>query len=126
MTASGYSARSGQAVRTHRPRTARCTPFRIKRSSGLLEPSPLLLVMTEDAGADLRAAASRLVQLLRWIFNRPAPAQPLSQQRLEGALDRDAWYLAPARLVEGGTFGGPGRHLESDVLSVVQRLLGAG
>lgn len=57
-------------------------------------PEPVVL-LCRDIQAELEGEARRMVQLLRWVFNRPSPAIPLADAVMRWSLDGEQWELAP-------------------------------
>jgi hypothetical protein len=88
-----------------------------------LNPPPdALFRLCEDVRSELYAEAGRLVRLLRWLFNRVQPADPLGTARMRWSFDGRRWYGAPSPVVERRTLGSAGLELNEDALRVVDHL----
>jgi hypothetical protein len=88
-----------------------------------LDPPPRVVAFCEDVTVELHQAASRLVQLLRWIFNRPWTSHPLAGPAVEWSLDGERWAGVPKRPVDVATFGGDEVHLAPGAEELLQGLL---
>jgi hypothetical protein len=89
----------------------------------LVDPPPPVVAFCEGVALELHQAASRLVGLLRWIFNRPWTPHPLHDPCVEWSLDGERWQPAPTRPVNVVTFGGDGVDLGPKGQQALQRLL---
>jgi hypothetical protein len=78
--------------------------------------------LCEDVYSELHAEAARLVRLLRWLFNRPGPAKPLTSRWLFWSLDGTFWSDAPAREVDLPLVGGEGGVLSERGVELVGRM----
>jgi hypothetical protein len=62
----------------------------------LLQPPRLAVTFCEGVAIELQQAASRLIQLLRWFFNRPWTAQLPHASDAEWSIDGSPWRALPA------------------------------
>lgn len=92
----------------------------------LIEPPEPLVLLCDDVHTELHAEAARLVQILRWLFNRPWPAQPLDNPHFRWSLDGTRWESAPTRPVDLPIFGGGGVELDEAAIELVGRLWESG
>ncbi len=88
----------------------------------LAYPPESVAALCRDVRSELHGEAARLVQILRWLFNRPWPAQPLGRARLEWSLNGDDWFAKPGGLSSPATFGSEGRELTPDGIKMIERL----
>lgn len=92
----------------------------------LLKPPEPLVLVCEDVYAELHAEAARVVQILRWLFNRPWPARPLGNAHLRWSLDGEHWCSVPTRPVDLPVFGGGDVELGASARELVGRLWQSG
>jgi hypothetical protein len=86
------------------------------------DPPVAVAALCESVYEELHGAASRLVQLLRWLFNRPWPAQPLGSAQLSWSLDGASWESAPSKPTEPAVFGDMGATLEPEGIEILERI----
>jgi hypothetical protein len=98
-------------------------PLSEHEATWLTDPPESFLRLSEDVGDELRSELVRLVQLLRWRFNRPWPANPLSNARFVWSLDEEAWHSAPRRYVDVPSLGDEERELNGGAVEALQQLL---
>jgi hypothetical protein len=79
-----------------------------------VNPPASVVALCDDVRDELHGAASRLVQLLRWLFNRPWPSWPLGSPQLSWSLDGNEWNWAPDRPTQPDVFGNEGGTLTSE------------
>ena len=75
---------------------------------------------------DLLRPATRLVRLLRWIFNLVEVPRPLTDARFEWSLEGEVWYQAPRRWEspDSPVYGGEGNAVLSVAgIELLQRLV---
>lgn len=100
-------------------------PFTLLPEHGvrwLVDAPESVTALCGDVRSELHDALARLVQLLRWLFNRPWPAQPVGRVRLLWSLDGADWLPEPGRLSPAATFGSEGRELAPEGIEMIERL----
>jgi len=102
------------------------TPLSEREVRWMLDPPEPLVRLCEDVHTELHAEAARLVRILRWLFNRPWPAQPLRRSQLLWSLDGTQWSAAPTRPVDLASFGGGDVELSESLVALVARLWESG
>ena len=96
------------------------TALTLEELAWIVEPPEEIVSCCADAFAALRAPAVRLVQTLRWLHNRPAPAQPLQRVRFRWSLDGERWEAPPPTHSDAASVGGDGVYISE----AMTRLLG--
>jgi hypothetical protein len=92
----------------------------------MVDPPGELVAHLTSVRAEMRAAATRLVQSLRWVLRKTATVQPLTHDEFLWSRDGSVWYAAPPRLDDPSGFVGDLDSYElapGDTVDVVQRLL---
>ena len=89
----------------------------------ILHPPREIVELCEDVRLELHGAASRVVQILRWMFNRTSPAQAISRETLVWSIGDESWYEAASTYVDTETLGGEGQYLDEAVLQLMQQVL---
>jgi hypothetical protein len=92
----------------------------------LFHPPESVVRFCDDVGGELHTEAARLVQLLRWVFDRPWPAKPLGRPQLSWSLDGSDWRPAPDRPDEVPLLGGGDVALGEDEIEFIARIWEAG
>jgi hypothetical protein len=92
----------------------------------MLNPPAALVTHLSMTAAEMRAAATRLVQTLRWVLHKTSTVQPLASAELSWSPDGYTWYSAPPNLGnQAGFVGDFDRHTLTPgaTAEIVQRLL---
>jgi hypothetical protein len=92
----------------------------------MLSPPGEFVTHLSMTAAEMRAAAIRLVQTLRWVLHKTSAVQPLASANLLWSRDGEIWYSAPPQLEERTGFAGDlDRHTltQGGTVDIVQQLL---
>jgi hypothetical protein len=85
----------------------------------VLEPPQEVALVFGDVFDRLAGLALRWADLLKWRFNRPQPANPMTQASFLWSLDEQEWTAPPGGLFRAPVMGSTGPILENDVFAEI-------
>lgn len=97
-----------------------------EESAWMFHPSGELVTHFAATSAEMRGAATRLIQALRWVLHKTATVQPLKSARLSWSRDGHTWYSAPPDFEQPALLLGNDDRLSltpGETVSIVQGLL---